>query len=886
MPSRWTSPGRAVVLSALLATLAAAGAYQIARPLEVSARTPLASWLFQDVHGGEGDMRWTRAHSRVLLPEPGPGLARIEVDMAAWRPRGLPGPRIVLEAGPGRLEAQPEHGRQTLAFPTVSAGWWSSDVTLHVTSETFSPGAGDTRALGVRLYAVRLIPAGPALALRRPPLQPLAWAALCGGLLCALVARRQRARARHAHAAAVLFAALLGCALIAARLHAVLMLPALGLSLLLLLLLRTGAPRAWLALHAWARAVLMSVRAGVGALGQRGTLVALVVGLAVFMLAQRQWRTLSLDPTAADGMALAHGLGAFDAQDGRRLRAVRAGAQLDLGALVAGGDRIELDVAAARPYSALTLGTWADTPVVAAVEKGWTRIAVPTHALGRSFKFSLDAEQAGLRLARVHITRQPGSPAWRPVIGALLASLLIGLLLGSVGQPRATPWGVLAMLLGSAAAVAHAPLVSLPFMTVLAALCACGWLLACLLGARGHASPADGRGADPGVHAVAALGFVAWATALLFPFYRGGHFLFHSAIAREIWQGRFLTYYLPSPDSMLARQAQWGNVVVPHPCLYHLLASPLAALPEAWFHVGEKLFLAGLLASLVVVAGHLAERLGGPRAALCAAVLVASAVPGFQLLGLGHLMTLLGCATGAWALTWLAGRLPDLAQRPVFWRSVALLTLGFLAYTATLLFLSACVAFLVATLARSEPARARALAGAWLCAATLAFGAYYVHWALPFLRDSLPHLLAGARPVVAAGTSTPSTPQAEEPKATRDLGWRLRAQPGKLDYSFGSWLVPALGLLGLLLAPRGTARDVLLAWAALLPAFIAVDLFFNLLLKHHYFTFVPLCVGAGLLLARLWTSGRLARALACALVASYVALGVQTALDVATGRIP
>jgi hypothetical protein len=880
-------PRRALGVAALLPFLAASAAYQVARPLEVAADTPLlGAWLFEDVHAGEGDERWTRARSQVLLPEPGPDLvARVEVDVSGWRPRGQPPPRLVLEAGPGHLIAQPQASRETLSFPSATAGWWSSTLSLQLRSDTFVPGTGDARALGVRLHAVRLIPQGPTLALRRPPLRPLVWAALCGLLVFLALARATPARQRRAHGAALVFALVLGCLLVWARPYAVLGLPGLAVLLAGLVAWRALAPRTWSQRprRAWAHATL-----GLRALGQRASLIALVLGLTAFTLAERTWRVLEIDPTTAAGLALTRGLGAFDAQDGQRLRHVRRGAQVALGALGAGDALVELRVAAPRPHPALALGTWGTTEALAAVATSWTWVTLPASTSGRTLTFGLAAEQAGLRLASLRLTRRTVWPAWQALVALLLAALSIGALLGSAGRAHAAAYGMLAFLLGSAVAVARAPLATLPFLPTLAALCACGWLLALWL--RSGMTPGD---AGRPRHVVAALSFVAWACALTFPLYRGGHFLFHSAIAREIWQGRFLTYYLPSPDSMLARQAQWGNVVVPHPCLYHTLAAPLAALPEAWFHLSEKLLLAGLLTSLVLVAGRLAEHLAGARAELCAALLVAAAVPGFQLLGLGHLMTLLGCATGAWALALLAERWPDLGERWTFWRLVALLTLGLLAYTATLLFLSVSVAFLVLAYWRSQPARARRLALAWLAAASLAFGAYYVHWTLPFLRDSLPHLLAGAQPVAPASMNTagpdetsgtsPAPPAASN---TRDLGRRALAQPGKLDYSFGSWLVPVLGWLGLVLTPRAARRDVLLAWAALLPAFIGVDLFFNLLLKHHYFTMVPLCVGAGLLLARLLARGPWLRALAAALLAAHVALGLDTAIAVTTGRIP
>jgi hypothetical protein len=126
----------------------------------------------------------------------------------------------------------------------------------------------------------------------------------------------------------------------------------------------------------------------------------------------------------------------------------------------------------------------------------------------------------------------------------------------------------------------------------------------------------DGARLLPGTVAIAAAatGFIAWLTATAFPYYRGGHFVFHSSIAEEIWKGRFLIYYLPFAGSMLSEQAQWGKLVMPHPALSQTLVSPLAALPRPWFYFAEKAVLALLFASIVLVASVVARRVWGPRA--------------------------------------------------------------------------------------------------------------------------------------------------------------------------------------------------------------------------------------------------------------------------------
>jgi hypothetical protein len=371
--------------------------------------------------------------------------------------------------------------------------------------------------------------------------------------------------------------------------------------------------------------------------------------------------------------------------------------------------------------------------------------------------------------------------------------------------------------------------------------------------------------------AAVGLGFVGWLTAAAYPLYRGGNFLFHSNIAEEIWKGRFWIYYLPFPGSMLSRQAQWGNILVPHPCLEQTLLAPLAALPQPWFHFSEKAVVSLWLAGMAWVAARLAAT-AGQRAATLAAVVAATLVPGYQLLGLGHLMTVLGCLGGTLALAFLALRLPRLAEAPVAWALVGFLTFAFLSYFAALLFSGLALGLVLALLARAEPRLARRLLWATAGGATLAFLLYYIHWALPFLAQSVPRILGGS----AARPSESATP----------ILSRLLLQPGKLGYSYGSAWIPLVGLAGLSLLPRGSTRMVVACWAAVLPVVSGLDVFFNFLLKHHYFVMVPVASGCGLVLARIAEHGRLGRATALLLVLLLAVLGLDTAYAVAVGQIP
>jgi hypothetical protein len=268
------------------------------------------------------------------------------------------------------------------------------------------------------------------------------------------------------------------------------------------------------------------------------------------------------------------------------------------------------------------------------------------------------------------------------------------------------------------------------------------------------------------------------------------------------------------------------------------------------------------------VASLLADRAAGRRAAAFAAVVTAALVPAFQLLGLGHLMTILGVWASSIALAWLAFRADRLSRRATWWATVGLLTFCFLSYTAALLFTAMVLAALIAGAARRDPALARSLATATAAACALAFILYYVHWTWPFLSQSVPKLVGGS-----AREATPVLK-------------RLALLPWKLAYSYGSLLVPVGGLLGLALLRPSWERRVLWAWAGILVLVSGADVFFNFLLKHHYYAMVPVAVGVGALLARIEGASRAGRWAAVAATVLVAALGLRTALDVALGRIP
>jgi hypothetical protein len=870
-------PARAL---ALAAAVGVGLAYQVQLPVEMPASGALSILSFEGFYPGEGGYRWSRGRGRIVFRDPGPGVrARVAADIAGWRPRGQEPPRVVLEAAGARVEARPSRQGQTVTLPAVTGGWWRSDLELSVQAETFRPGPQDPRPLGVRVQSVRFVPEGPILWPRRPPLEAPLVAALTALLFSGALLRLGTPPPRVRRLGVGLVTVLaLGYAF--ARPYAAWSsMPLLAAAFILTLAahvmptaVRVVAQAAAASVRAWTRGARWA------ALGWPALALALAGTVAV-SVAHRARPMLDVDVGSGREGTRARNLGVFDSAGGATFRPAMRGAALDLHDFGSGDWSVAVTAALGGDSHRLVLARAGGAEVEAVLGEAWT--TTPLHArapggwrAGLVLEFPAGSDSSDLRIDRVRIQRGASWPAVRTVALIVLAALLVGVSLGAVGlSPSACLVAGTAVVAAEAMALAFDPVVTIPFAPTFCAIAAVGSALAAVLA--GVAAIARERGGavvpPPAALAAAAVGFVCFFTTTAFPLYRGGHFGFHSQIAEQIWQGRFLLYYLPYPGSMLSRQAQWGDIIVPHPALFHTLVAPLAALPVAWFALAVKLVLAMWLAGIVLVAAMLATAAGGPSAGAWTAALAAGLVPFYQLLGLGHLMTILGCFAMAAAMGYLILRFDRLPQRWTWLTAVSLLSFCFLAYTAGLLFAAFAIAAALPFAVRRDPSTVRALAAAGMAAAAVAFLLYYVHWSWPFLSQSVPRILHGSGAPEGGGTPVLR---------------RLLALPHKLDYSYGSALIPVLGLAGLARARALRGWPLLLAWAAVLPVFSVADLFFNLLLKHHYFTAAPVAVGGGLLLASLTRRGAPGRVSAGVLLGLALLLGLQTALDAALGRIP
>ena len=865
------APGR--VLLVLL--LGVAAAYQVPSAMTLRASDLLSAVTYHGFGGPESGFRWSGAHGEIVFPDPGPGCpVRVEVLLSGWRPRGQPAPRVTLTAGGNSVSAWPSAGSETVALDTITSGAWRSDLVVSIDSETFRPGPGDPRILGVRVTEARLRPLS--FGIRPAPLGAL-FTGTAAALLLFLTVVRAGAAPRDAERAGIAAAIALALGYAFAR-------PWTAVASQPLLFAVAAAA---VAAHALPRPVRLATRLGAAAVRalRAGALRLLdwrvaalgAAGALAVVAAYRAQPRVEVVLGSGDEVAVARGFGAFDAVPGVRYRRAPRGAELDLGDL-GGGTQWSVAVTAshegrARQVDLLRAGNQGLLTAQLETDR-WTRVslAAPAPFGWRSgLVLTVPGGSDALRIARVEIDRGRAWPSMRIAAAVLGAGVLAIAGLGAAGLSAGVglAGGGLVMA-GGALAIASAPLVAIPFALPFLAIVAMGTALAAAQSALVSVLTERGHSLLPSAaaRAAAAGGWVAWLAATAFPLYRGGHFVFHSSIAEEIWKGRFLIYYLPYPGSMLSEQAQWGNVVVPHPALYQTLAAPLAALPRPWFYLAEKAILALLFASMTIVASLLADRAAGRRAAAFTAVVTASLVPTFQLLGLGHLMTILGVWSSSIALAWLALRVDRLSRRGPWWVTVALLSFCFLSYTAALLFTGMVLAALIASAARGNPSLARSLAAATAAACAIAFVLYYVHWTWPFLSQSVPKLMGGS-----AHEATPVLK-------------RLALQPGKLAYSYGSLLVPLGGLLGLGRLRPSWERRVLWAWAGILVVMSGADVFFNFLLKHHYYAMLPVAIGVGALLARLEDASRAGRWAAAAATVLVVALGLGAALDVALGRIP
>ena len=779
-----------MTLRVVMAALVLIGAaFQFQGPMILGADAWTSSATFRGFFPPENGLRWSGERGTIVFPDPGSGVpVRVEVLLSGWRPPGIESPNVAITAFGRTVTSRLPAGASVVSIETTTAGWWRSDLEIDLRSDVFDPGRGDPRRLGVRVEEARLIPLSPGL--RVPSFGAILGAAL-SALLVAFVLRRAGMAVPSSERAALAVVAGIALACAFARSGIAIALPLFTLGLLAVSGLAALMPRSTRKTGEVVGAAAHAFAAGLLRLKDPHLLTLAATVVVLVTAAHRTPGRIDIDLGSGREARVARGFGSFVGKGGATARWAPRGASLDLSDF-GGGASWKVEVRAAldgAPRDVEVLGTGEREIALALQESTWTEgaMSAPSPFGWKSgLVLSVPGGSDRLRIDRVSIERGAAVPSIRVLLLVFLGGL-IGLLgAGVVGlSVRVGRTAAGLVVAGSAMAMATQPVAAIPFVFQFTAILAAALFLAALLKGAATVFDADERFMPHSAAIGASIcGWVAWLVAAAFPFYRGGHFVFHSSIAEEIWKGRFLIYYLPFPGSMLSEQAQWGKIVMPHPALYQTLVSPLAALPRPWFYFAEKVLLALFFASLVLVASAVAQRVWGRRAATFAAVLFVALVPGFQLLGLGHLMTILGVWASSLALPWLIVKADELGRFKTWLATAWLFTFCFLSYTAALLFTGAVLVGLILVSARANLARARALFAMLLAACTFAFLLYYVHWTLPFLMQSVPRILGGAGLGSAAAEATP-------------ILARLSLEPGKLSYSHGSMLIPIAGAFGL-----------------------------------------------------------------------------------------
>ena len=720
----------------VLASLVAVSLGYLIRPtIVISPGSGLLGALtVRNFHDAEGAYRWTRARSSLVLPDPGPGLkARVETQLAGFRPPGQQQPLVVIQAEGESLQAKPGRRPETLSFITVTRGWWRSDLEIVFRSETFTPGEGDRRSLGARVHEVRLVPTGSFIQLGFAPLRQLVFT--CAGLLLLFTLLVQSGRShRRALHIGIGIAAVWAVGFAFARPYAALLAPGTFWILALAAALRAFFPSATRALLDVLGDAFRSAARGLKL--WRGKPAVALAFLSVIGGAASYWVSPSLDLDLGSGRetTLAHRFAGFDQKEGVKFRRALQGAEIDLRDF-GGGSKWRLEITASLPPSPsallrdspetadaprpLTLARAGGQDLVAELGPSWSRHSFVAYAplswrSGLRLQLPSSSASLDLRIDRVRVQRGRSFASPRILASLLGASLLFMAACGASGlSARAAATTTFLLLVGELVALTTDPVLVIPFVPVFLIVTFAGLVFASLATAALGVLSRSGwlPVLSPAAIAAAMAGFVAWSTAALFPLYEGGHFVYHSSIAEEIWQGRFMHYYLPSPENMLSHQPHWGDAVIPHSCLYHTLVSPLATFPRAWFYSLEKGFLAVMLALIALSASVLATRFGSICAGVLAGVIAVSLPPTFQLLGLGHLMTLFGMWAATMALTLITLRFDHLQERATWWWATVVLTICFLSYTASLLFTAAVLALALPLLYRHAPGPTRALAG-------------------------------------------------------------------------------------------------------------------------------------------------------------------------------
>jgi hypothetical protein len=436
---------RDTVLLAALTAAAVTAAYQVARPVVVSFDaawpTPVST---RGVFPVENGFRWTSGPSAMRVAGPGPRRAvTVQATVSAWRPRGAPPTQARLSTGGASALAVvgPAPAELSVTTETGASAW--GEVEVRFESDTFAPGSGDPRRLGVRVHRLRVAPVSGPLAPGWPPPLPVAWA-VAAVLLAWQAMARTVAESRHARRAGIAAALAIAAGLALARAWTVWLLPVMAAAGAVWVVLAALRPRPLVTAARTLGEAAVHFGQAVRALDAR-RLAALAVLAAAAVTAAYRLQPVVVIPVG-DGRetAFEHGLGSFDSVDGVRLRHLVGRATLDLRDLGAGDWRVSVTAAAPGEPRALALASAGGRTLEAPLGPAWSRHTLAVHAPA-GWRSGVVLELPGSRrddiwVREVHVDRGAAWPSLRIVTLACVTGVLLAVALLAAGVESRPAW--------------------------------------------------------------------------------------------------------------------------------------------------------------------------------------------------------------------------------------------------------------------------------------------------------------------------------------------------------------------------------------------------------------------------------------------------------------
>ncbi len=445
--------------------------------------------------------------------------------------------------------SDPSRRIQPYAFDTETRGLWSSTLSLHLRSNTFSPGGGDDRALGVRLHQARLVLHGPTT----PPVRQLL-AALALVLLLFVSLPPGRVRLPGVFGLSVALALGYGFS----RLETAFFVPGLALGLTILAVASWLFPSAARFFEDVLFGTARSLRRGAAALATRWAAAAALLAIIATFAAYALRPSFAIDLGLGRADALVSRFTGYDrAADGTTFRRPLPDATLDLRDFGWGSPwtlSIRASVEGARVTGVLAHTDEEDLAADLGPEWGTYRLDLADPAggwrSGRLLTFpglGRGREQA-LEIASVQVDRGTSFPSAYALVLLVGSCLLLAASLSAAGlSSRASAAGGAVFAVLVATGIYVDPVIVTPSLG--RALLAGAAALGAVSAARGCIGALAGRELvpelAPGALALAATGLVIWFLATASPLYVGGHFAYHSSIAEEILAGEVLAL-LPS----------------------------------------------------------------------------------------------------------------------------------------------------------------------------------------------------------------------------------------------------------------------------------------------------------------------------------------------------